>query len=62
MYFVKLKRWYTNRIYNPVKTGMITFGKKYSAWSITDNSSIPDIDVIDSVMDSLEGGIYGVIS
>ncbi|WP_192573183.1 hypothetical protein [Candidatus Hodgkinia cicadicola] len=52
----------TDRIYNLVKTGMITFGKKYSAWSITDNSNIPDVDVNNSVMDSLGSGIYGVIS
>ncbi|PIM95895.1 class I tRNA ligase family protein [Candidatus Hodgkinia cicadicola] len=52
----------TDRIYNLVKTGIIMFGKKYSAWSITDNSSIPDIDITDSMVDSFEGEVCGVIS
>ncbi len=51
-----------DRIYNLVKTGIIMFGKKYSTWSITDNSSISDIDVTDSIIDSLEGDVYGIIS
>ncbi len=51
-----------DRIYNLVKTRIIMFGKKYSTWSITDNSSIFDINVTDSMIDNLEDDVYGIIS
>ncbi|PIM95752.1 Isoleucine--tRNA ligase [Candidatus Hodgkinia cicadicola] len=58
----KAQRIINERIYYLVKTGMIFFGKKYSAWSVTENSSISDIDISKSMVNSLEGNVCSVIS